>query len=212
MFTPSDRTALMDDLKRFTSTLNRVQALVLVGSGSSGFRDRYSDLDLLVVVKNSEDVEPINQQLSEYLQSTFSILKVKTYRHKEDIFVTCFFFDHYLELDLGVWSFEQLRATKPNWIVLFDKDNTVSNKLASTLNHESQPSADEVKEQSLSLIWQFVRGAAVAIKRGQFIKAVKDLDYIRDHIIQILCLQNQMSYDFDRAIDLLDNNYTTKLR
>lgn len=211
MYKHNDRIELMSEVENFTKTLNGVQALLLVGSGSTGFRDKYSDLDLLVVVKNSEDVVTINKQLREYLQSRFCILKEKTYHHEEDIIVTCFFFDNYLELDLGVWSFNKIRATKPNWIVVFDEEKNILDKLTASLNKLPQRDIDKTINDSLSFIWQFFRSAAVSLKRGHFIKALKDIDFIRNQIIEIICLRNKIRYDFDKYIDQVDSCYSEKL-
>ncbi|WP_067842142.1 nucleotidyltransferase domain-containing protein [Amphibacillus sediminis] len=211
MYKHNDRIEVMSKIENFTKSLNGVQALLLVGSGSTGFRDRFSDLDLLVVVKNPEDVPTINKQLREYLQSSFCILKEKTYHHEEDIIVSCFFFNNYLELDLGVWSFNKIRATKPNWIVVFDQEKTVSDKLIASLNKLPQKDINETINDSLSFIWQFFRSAAVALKRGYFIKALKDIDFIRNQIIEIICLRSNIRYDFDKCIDQVDNCYSEKL-
>lgn len=61
MYTHNERIEMMSEIESFTKSLHEVQALLLVGSGSTGFRDKYSDLDLLVVVKNSEEVVTINK-------------------------------------------------------------------------------------------------------------------------------------------------------
>lgn len=212
MYKHNERLEVMSKVENFTKSLGGVQALLLVGSGSTGFRDKYSDLDLLVVVKNSEDVATINKQLREYLQACFSILKEKTYYHEEDIIVSCYFFNNYLELDLGVWSFNKIRATKPNWKVIFDREKTISDKLAASLNQFPQIDINERINDSLSFIWQFFRSAAVALKRGDFIKAVKDIDFIRNQIIEIICLRDNIQYDFDKYIDQVDNSYSEKLR
>ena len=211
MYTHNERIEMMSEIERFTKSLNEVQALLLVGSGSTGFRDKYSDLDLLVVVKNSEEVVTINKKLRDYLQSRFCILKEKTYSHEEDILVSCFFFDNYLELDLGVWSLNKLKATKPNWIVVFDQEKTISEKLTDSLKKLPQRDMDDTINDSLSFIWQFVRSAAVALKRGQYIKALKDIDFIRNQIIEFICLRNNIRFDFDKSIDLIDCCYSERL-
>ncbi|NGP45922.1 hypothetical protein G4V62_13560 [Bacillaceae bacterium SIJ1] len=202
----------MLDIKHFTKPLQNVQALFLVGSGATGFSDLYSDLDVLIVTKNPEDVVTIHQKITEYLQSTHSILKMKTYRHEDDIFVTCSFFDHYLELDLGIWSFQKIRATKPHWTVIFDKGKHVSEKLSRSGNTLPQKDIEETIYASLTMMWPFFRGAAVAIKRGHYIKALKDIDVIRNHIIEIVCLREGKAYDFDKSIDQIDNAYFDRLK
>lgn len=54
MYQHEDRIKVMSEIENFTRSINGIQGLSLVGSGSTGFRDQYSDLDLLVVVENPE--------------------------------------------------------------------------------------------------------------------------------------------------------------
>jgi len=213
MYQIEDRIELLNKITSFSKTINGVQGLLLVGSGANGFRDEFSDLDLLIVVKDSQDVVQIHKQLCEYIQHDFTVLKEKIYRHEEDIFVTCFLLDHFLELDLGVWSKSKLRATKPHWEIIFDRENNeIQDTLEESLKANSFPKIDETKKDSLSFIWQFFRSATVALKRQQYIKALKDIDLIRDQIIRILCIQNGINYDFDKSIDHLDSPFISKLK
>lgn len=212
MYQHEDRIKVMSEIENFTRSINGIQGLLLVGSGSTGFRDQYSDLDLLVVVENPENVVDINEQIRGFLQSRFCVLKEKVYQHEKDIFVTCFFFENYLELDLGVWSFNKLRATKPDWIVVFDREGTLSDKLNDSLNKLIHRDVDEAINDSLSFIWQFFRSAVVALKRGHFIKALKDIDFIRNQIIELICLRNNINYDFDKSIDQIDSYHVSNLK
>ncbi|MBS4201876.1 aminoglycoside 6-adenylyltransferase [Bacillus sp. FJAT-49732] len=213
MYQSEDRTTLLNKIIDFSRTIHDIQGLLLVGSGANGFRDEFSDLDLLIVVKNSKDVVQIHDQLQEYINHHFHVLKEKVYRHEEDIFVTCFFFENYLELDLGVWSKEKLRATKPYWKVMFDRENNeIQRILEESLTSHGFSNIDEAIQDSLSFIWQFYRSAAVALKRKQYMKAMKDMDFIRDQIIRFLCIQNGINYDFDKSIDQLDSPFLSKLK
>lgn len=211
MYTSLDRTKLISNIEKFSYNMDDVQALLIVGSGESGFRDAYSDVDLLVVVRDSEKVHEINNRLREHIHHTFHLHNEKIYYHEEDIIVSCFFFEDYLAFDLGVWSFSKLRATKPEWSIMFDKDHNVENKLTSSLQKLTQPNVQEFSHDSLSYMWQFFRSAAVAIKRGQFVKAVKDIDVIRNQIIELICLHNKVYYDYDKSIDLIKSEHTKKL-
>ncbi|PAD44840.1 hypothetical protein CHI09_20730 [Shouchella clausii] len=77
MYQHEDRIKVMSEIENFTRSINGIQGLLLVGSGSTGFRDQYSDLDLLVVVENPENVVDINEQIRGFLQSRFCVLKRK---------------------------------------------------------------------------------------------------------------------------------------
>jgi len=212
MFQIEDRKIVMEEIENYTKLIQGIQGLLLVGSGATGFRDRYSDLDLVVVVEEPQNVVHVNKQIKRFLQSKFSILKEKTYHHEMDVLVSCFFFDNYLELDLGVWSFEKIKATKPNWAIIFDRDKMISKKLNDTLDKTVHSEIDDAINESLSLIWQFFRGTVVALKREHFIKALKDIDFIRNQMIELICLRNNINYDYDKSIDDIDGRYYQRLQ
>lgn len=212
MYSNHERDVLIKKLEGYVKQMNEVQGLLLVGSGATGFKDAYSDVDLLVVVEHKKDVSLMNEKLLDFIRIEFTVLKEKVYQHEEDIFVTCFFFDDYLELDLGVWSFEKLRATKSNWIVLFDrKMDVIDKKLAESLQSDF-PTVNEVIDDSTSFIWQFFRSAAVAIKRKRYIKALQDIDFIRNQMIRIICVKHGYHYDYFKVIDEINDPLLYKLK
>ncbi len=129
MYTSADRETLLADLVAFSKKRPDVLSFILVGSGARGFTDQYSDLDVLLVAKEKEDVAAVQEACAGFLNEHYSILKQKVYHHRKDIIVSCFFLDHYLELDLGVWSMAQLRATKPDWKVFFDHEQSSQRQL-----------------------------------------------------------------------------------
>ncbi len=211
MFSASEREQLLQELVEFSRKIDEVDGFLLVGSGANGFRDKYSDLDVLIVVNESDNVLKVHNNLLDFVKDNFKTIKLKSYQHEEDIFVSCFLFDNYLELDLGVWSQQKLRATKPSWKMIFDKGSNIDSKLEETLTLHKKPNIDDTLDDSLSFIWQFVRSATISIKRNNLIKALKDIDFIRNQIVEILCLENSIYYDFDKNIDQLNSTKKERL-
>ncbi|WP_040951444.1 aminoglycoside 6-adenylyltransferase [Gorillibacterium massiliense] len=212
MYTGEDRQLLLDELVSFAYEQKEIVGFLLVGSGSLGFRDKFSDLDVLLVIEESDQAEEINKIFIKYLESNKTVLRHKTYRHEEDIFVTCFFMGDYLNLDLGIWSLKKLRATKPNWIVKFDKTGGIEKRLSQSLASHVPAVIQEVVHDSISSFWQFVQNAVVAVNRRSYIKAIKDMENIRDHIIKIICVSNQIDHDYLKSIDALDDPYAKRLQ
>ena len=212
MYTVQDRSELLNELVEKAKNIKEVQGFILVGSGAKGFRDEYSDLDVLVVVEESVDVEKVHDNLLKFMEKNYKILKSKIYKHEEDIFVTCFFLDNYLELDLGVWSYNKLKATKPHWRILFDNKDNIKEKLQQSLKKHDTPEANEIANYSLTYIWQFIQGTVVELKRSNLIKAIKNLDVFRDDIIKILCVKNGIYYDYDKNINSINSEFVQRLK
>ncbi|KRG14869.1 hypothetical protein ACA30_09355 [Virgibacillus soli] len=213
MYNNEERELLKQKIEHFSKQLDEVQGLLLVGSGATGYRDQYSDLDLLVVVNNSQKVLTVQNKLQTYLHTQYRILEEKVYQHEPDIFVTCFLFNNYLGLDLGIWSLNKLRATKPNWLVLFDRDpNKLEKKLVQSLKIHTHQNLEEMIEDSLTFIWQFFRSSAIAIKRQQYIQAIREIDFIRCHIIRFICQKHHIHDDFEKSIDHITDPHVQKLQ
>jgi predicted nucleotidyltransferase len=211
MYTTIERENLLHQLIDYCKTIKKVQGFLLVGSGATGFRDECSDLDVLIVVENSEDTELVQKVLHDFIHNYNKVLMSKLYRHEEDIFVICYLFDNYLELDLGIWSFKKIRATKPYWKLIYDVKNNIQEKLEETLKLHEVPCFEDVIKDSISFTWQFVHSASIAIKRNNLLKAVKDIDVLRDKIIQFICIKNGVLYDFDKNFDRLDGPFVSRL-
>ena len=62
MYTERDRQQLLDTLRGVAERAEGIQGMVLVGSEAYGFRDRYSDLDV-VVVDESACVPAVHESL-----------------------------------------------------------------------------------------------------------------------------------------------------
>lgn len=114
------------------------------------------------------------------------MLKHKVYRHESDIFVSCLLFAGHLELDLGVWPAEKLRATKAHWRVLFDRRApAIDEKLKRTLRG-SVSNLEETARESTTYMWQFIRGALAATARGNPIQPFKQMEYLRDKVSELV--------------------------
>lgn len=213
MYQEKDRESLLKDLIEYSRSIDEVQGFLLVGSGSYGFKDKYSDLDVIVVVKHAEKVEEINKKLIEFINKNYSVAELKVYAHHKEVYVSCFFMENYLELDLGVWSYDILKATKPQWKVIFDKNkNNIQEKLELTLKEYKYVLLEEVIDDTLSKLWQFVNSATISIKRGKYINALKEIDIIRGFIIQIICMDNGIHYDYEKNIDEVKSVYKDMLK
>ena len=93
MYTERDRQQLLDTLRGVAERAEGIQGMVLVGSGAYGFRDRYSDLDVVVVVVDESACVPaVHESLIFAIEADRPVLKNKVYRHESDIFVSCLLF------------------------------------------------------------------------------------------------------------------------
>lgn len=201
MYTERDRQQLLDTLRGVAERAEGIQGMVLVGSGAYGFRDRYSDLDVVVVVVDESACVPaVHESLIFAIEADRPVLKHKVYRHESDIFVSCLLFAGHLELDLGVWSAEKLRATKAHWRVLFDRRApAIDEQLKRTLRG-SVSNLEETARESTTYMWQFIRGALAATARGNPIQAFKQMEYWRDKVSELAAQREDIHHDVAKEL------------
>ena len=184
MYGAADRERVLGTLEQMARDDDRCVAMVLVGSGARGFTDALSDIDVIVVV-SPQDVESVSNEMSELIVTNFNVLAQKLYRHTGDVHVSCFLLPDYLNLDLGIWSEPALFATRPDWRVVFDETGGVEEKLLATWKPANVPTLADVVAESLSWIWQPLRSAIVAERRGDVLKADFQRGLVRQEIVKI---------------------------
>lgn len=211
MYSAEERDQLLERLTVTARDTDGVRGLVLVGSGALGFRDNCSDLDVVVVADPPEAVPPVHDELAEVLKQSHHVFKQKVYRHESDIWVSCFLLEGYLELDLGVWSFEKLRATKAHWRVIYDTTPPqIEDRLRTTVP-DRLIGAEEAARESMTLVWQFIRGASVAVSRGHAIAAMKEMQYLRDKVGELLLLEKGLAHDAVKELGTIPSPSLSRL-
>lgn len=205
MFKIEDRSDIYKWLIFEIKKIEQVEALIQVGSGASGYKDQYSDIDLVLIVPTEEDVKNVIHYLTRIILLAYPESQFKIYHHHNEVKVGCFFLDNFLELDLGVWTYHILHSTKPNYKVIYS-NLPLEEKLQ---YKEKTIDLEKVYKDHFSKLWQFVNDAAISIKRNQMTKALKAIQVIRDMCQEVVCLQHKITYDYDKVIDEIKPNFIT---
>ena len=104
MYNIFDREQTLDQLVDVIKKIKSVVGLIHVGSGARGYKDEYSDIDLVLVVDEQKNVKTTNSILLEKIKKNHVNAQIKIYHHHEEVVVSCVFLENYLELDLGIWT------------------------------------------------------------------------------------------------------------
>lgn len=185
-------------------TMDQVKALIQVGSGATGYKDQYSDIDLVLVVDKHEDVQVTIEQVTRLILEKYPKTQYKIYKHHDQVQVGCYFLDHFLELDLGVWTRQMLHTTKPDYRVVFSELDLTDQLVYSPKTID----VSKIRKDHMSKLWQFVNDACIGIKRQQHIKAMKAIQVIKDMLQELICLRHGIEYDYDKQIDNLESRFT----
>lgn len=86
-YTPKERQRTLDCLLDALRADNRLAGVLVAGSGAVGFTDDYSDIDLAVVVKQSEDVKLVFDDWGTTIANLFDVLICAPTQRAPNIFL-----------------------------------------------------------------------------------------------------------------------------
>ena len=164
----------------------RIDGLVLIGSGAVGFRDDLSDVDLMAAVAPDRDAVSVGDELAGNLRSSLPLYRYIQTPPARARGIHVFLLDSHMELDLSFVSTTELRATTDRWRVLFDRDGEVARQMSIPL-----PAPPLLGEQAR---FRYLAGCGSlwfglkALQRGEHLLATDRLGEVRSHIAALACL------------------------
>jgi len=207
IFTPEYR----QEAKRTIISLFRehanISALLLVGSAAASHMDELSDLDFYVIVEAEENIPSVMDYIKNELHTQFSILCFVQIDARNMQFCN---FTNYLEINISYNLPENVRANAPHWQILFDKTNSFNTIMQTTweeFSHVTPQKNSETYQYKLieraGETWHYIFHAAVAIKRGKYWRAIKEMDFARNNLIELKGLRNSLGTKRQTEIDRL---------
>jgi predicted nucleotidyltransferase len=179
IFTPKEREETAERVSRALGDDSRVGGVVVVGSLAHQ-ADRWSDIDLAVVVSGDEDLAAIT---SDWLGRLYELLPVV--HHFETAFgetlVRGFLLENLLELDLAFERAERFSIWGPARVV-FDRLGRVANAANALVQGEPE-SADRAGEAGLA--WHDVLHACTAVHRGRSWQGLWYLERVRNRTLKL---------------------------
>jgi len=206
MFTIETREKILNDVVDYAYSLQEVVAVLVIGSGAIGFKDNLSDIDLSIIVRQSLD--EVMDCVKKYIESNFTLLI--SLEDKEKRHMQVFFTDEMLELDVGYQRQAEAQVTKPAWIVMKDKTDTLESILAQQWNKkiiEKEKTKDSLckkqKDVLDEFVWHYLYIAIKSIKRNEVFRAIKEMEHARNLLIETLCMH--YGIDSDRRFKGVDD-------
>jgi predicted nucleotidyltransferase len=202
LFTPEEREETAEQVSRVLSDDSRVEGVVVVGSLAHQ-ADRWSDIDLEVVVADGEDLATVTADWVGYLYELLPVV-----HHFETAFgetlVRGFLLENLLELDVAFERAERFSIWGPARVV-FDRSGRVADAAnalaANALAQGEAESADRTGEAGFA--WHDVLHACTAVRRGRRWQGLWYLERVRNRTLKLA--QERRGYYaefFDYADDL----------
>jgi predicted nucleotidyltransferase len=178
MFNEMDRKDILCKVERICKSIDDIDGMILVGSGAEGFTDKWSDIDLSIVICEEEKTRQVWDKINEEIISNFDTIKISYNEYEENNYLSAILLDNYLEIDIGVITINKLVAKRKSWSILYDKSGNVAEKMNRTWRERKLPNLNIQVENSLDGIWYHIKNCAFALKREKPYRAIKEIEEI----------------------------------
>jgi predicted nucleotidyltransferase len=203
LFTPEEREETVERVSRVLSDDSRVEGVVVVGSLAHQ-ADRWSDIDLEIVVVDDEELAAVTADWVGYLYELLPVV-----HHFETALggtlVRGFLLKNLLELDLAFERAERFSIWGPAQVV-FDRSGHVVEAANAPAQGEPQP-ADRAGEAGFA--WHDVLHACTAVRRGRPWQGLWYLERVRNRTLKLA--QERRGY-YAEFFDYVDDLPLEELR
>jgi predicted nucleotidyltransferase len=202
LYTPEEREEIAERVSRLLREDNRVEGIVVVGSLASQ-PDRWSDIDLEVVVADNADLAAV---AADWVNLLYEVLPVL--HHFEtafgDTLVRGFLLENLLEVDLAFTRRAHFEVWGPARLA-FDRSGRVQTILEVPTKPDPKPPS---WASEAGFAWHDVLHACTAVRRGRLWQALWYLQRIRNRTLGLAQERHGFYADF---FDLADDLPTEEL-
>ena len=208
-FTPGERKEILDRLLKELDADPAVAGVMFAESTSEGFRDDYSDIDLVVIAK-PDDFASVVKAWAGRIQSMFPVVSQFHGVEHERKIIYCFLLEGFLELDMLFESLDTLSA-KTRRKIVFDRTGRMSDMLQSSPSDTGPVPLDSYYRACMNSIWYHVTHAVTALHRGHQWKALHEVDQIRSRTLSLFGLLKGLNVEDYAEVDHLPAEILAKL-
>ncbi len=215
MYTEKERDEVFNYLVDKFSQRKEVLAIIQVGSGAIGYKDKYSDLDFAIVVDDT-DINDIFKKTQEDVNNKYRVFFFDNMKERR---LQLFLLDNYLELDIGYYTLNTLYARRENFKVVFDKTNQVEDLMKKSwleIKEKNKGTTQEVNMKDVisfvdNELWYNVLHSVVAFNRKNKYRCYYELEQIKWYAMDLIAKRNNKESKRYRSIIELDKNELDKI-
>jgi hypothetical protein len=188
VFTIQDRDRVRERLLALAATDDRIVGAAIIGSHAGGRSDRWSDLDLTFAVRDGVAVLEVLQDWTQRMHDEFDALQLFDLPSGQTIY-RVFLLPDGLQCDLSFSPEGQFGAAGPRFRLAFGR--------AVDLGAQPARSARDIFGWGVV----YVRDARACIDRGRLWQAEHCTSAVRDHALDLACVQRKLPARFGRGYD-----------
>jgi len=212
LFTPERREQVYHNLITFLKTDEQIQGVVMVGSGVDGFRDHYSGIDLIVVVKESRLVSEAASKWRTRLETLYQTVC----RHETSIGLDykhySVMLDSYLTIDMQFLTEARLRQEIAPYKIIFDRTGEIEVLMKRAPNQPIHHNPQAKYAEIIQAVWQPMLKGVIAVKRSETWRAVYMLELVRDYTVKLAGIRYGLDVRSFHDADLLPEMFLVHLR
>jgi predicted nucleotidyltransferase len=205
LYTPEERDQIARQVSRLLGDDGRIEGVVVVGS-LAGRSDRWSDIDIGVVVRDDEELAAVTADWVENLCELLPIV-----HHFEtafgDTLVRGFLLENLLELDLAFEQAERFSIWGPARVV-FDRSGRVTDA-ANAPDQGKLHTSDRAGEAGFA--WHDILHACTAVRRGRPWQGLWYMERVRNRTLKLAQERRGFYADFFDYVDDLPVEELTPL-
>jgi hypothetical protein len=211
MYSQESRQNTLDKIIDICRAVDDIEGVLLVGSGSDQFPDIWADIDLSIVVNPSVKTREVWEALNEEFRESFDLISLGVGIYGENDYISILLLQDYLEVDAGVISLEYLEAKKDKWKILYDKQNKILAQMQQSMKERKATDTVQFVRERVSTIGHYVRTFAVGVNRNQPFRALKELEDLRNIVVEIWASQKGKVAKHFRDVDKADQDFRSHL-
>lgn len=211
MYTEHERQNYINLVVDILKADSNVLAMFLVGSLGNGTHDKYSDVDITVVVKDN-CVKKVYKNFEKHITKNFDCFKYFKTEYNPNSLLYGIFTNSALEIDLGFNNLENFNLTRSkkgssNILELYSVPSFKLEKLKANKNKEQN-----LVEARNSDMWYYFKNCIFALKRNKLFRAINELEEIRNNIIEIYAEQQNLIFKHYRNLDNFNEDTKAKIK
>lgn len=210
MYTESDREHYFQDIIRKMQEIKEVEGIIQLGSGTIGYSDQYSDIDLMVATL--EQVDVVKELIKKELQNLGAFF-IKEGKFSDQIFLLIPFYENGLEMNISVLPTSFLNVKSPLWKLIFDRNGEVLPIMLK--EHENFLKLEQPYINKFNIAFEFayhLRKLQVELQRGNAIFAMKMLEVLREFTLTVQILNEQKKLHQFKAYHTLEEDFVNLLK
>jgi hypothetical protein len=209
MYSESERESYFQEVTSQIAAISNVEGIIQLGSGTLGYTDAYSDIDLMIAT--TEQFIDVKEKLITVVRD-MGAFYVKEYKFSEEIRLIIPFFQNGLEMNISVLPVRLLTVKSPLWKIQFDRHGQVGEKMTEENTRFHTQVAPYLQPYDIGSEYAYLlRKVRIELRRGNHFYAMQMLEELREKVLTMQIIKEDKKLHQFKAYHTLDPIFLEEL-